>query len=211
MQDLWVCFELSEMRNGYFVEFGATNGTKNSNTWLLERDLGWKGILAEPNPLWHRDLAGSRTAHIEHRCVSSTSGESVAFMTTNDTDPELSGIAGFADGDHFAQTRSKGERIDVETVSLDDLLQKYRAPPVIDYLSIDTEGSELAILSSYSFKHRFRTISVESNAKNDEAIHKLLISQGYVRVFKTFSQWDSWYVAAELRERKSAAIVAPDS
>jgi hypothetical protein len=44
LQDLWVCFELGERMNGYFVEFGATNGLKNSNTWLLEKELGWRGL-----------------------------------------------------------------------------------------------------------------------------------------------------------------------
>jgi len=84
MQDLWVCFELGERTDGFFVEFGATNGVKNSNTWLLETKLGWKGILAEPNPIWHLDLALNRSVYIEHRCVSSVSGNVVSFVTTND-------------------------------------------------------------------------------------------------------------------------------
>src|SRR3979409_966312 len=53
LQDLWVGYELNERRGGFFVEFGATNGVVNSNTWLLEKKYGWKGILAEPNPVWH--------------------------------------------------------------------------------------------------------------------------------------------------------------
>ena len=49
LQDLWVSYELGEKQDGFFVEFGATNGLANSNTWLLEKKYGWKGILAEPN------------------------------------------------------------------------------------------------------------------------------------------------------------------
>src|SRR5260370_10835164 len=52
LQDLWVSYELGERREGFFVEFGATNGIANSNTWLLEKTYNWRGILAEPNPLW---------------------------------------------------------------------------------------------------------------------------------------------------------------
>lgn len=44
LQDLWVCFELGEKIGGYFVEFGATNGRKNSNTWLLEKHWGGRGF-----------------------------------------------------------------------------------------------------------------------------------------------------------------------
>ncbi|SFL50892.1 FkbM family methyltransferase [Methylobacterium pseudosasicola] len=211
LQDLWVCFELGEKTNGYFVEFGATNGSKNSNTWLLEKTLGWKGILAEPNPIWHAALAAERSAAIEHRCVSSRSHETVTFLATNDTDPELSGIARHADADHFAETRSRGQRIEIETISLDDLLDAYSAPNCIDYLSIDTEGSELDILSAYSFSRTFNVISVENNPKNEAAIDELLALKGYVRVFRQFSQWDSWYVSGSLRAGLEVVVAAPDA
>ncbi|MEA2989895.1 MAG: hypothetical protein QOG83_2606 [Alphaproteobacteria bacterium] len=42
--------ETGRKTSGYFVEFGATDGSNLSNTYLLERDFGWHGILAEPNP-----------------------------------------------------------------------------------------------------------------------------------------------------------------
>ena len=211
MQDLWVCYELGEKTDGYFVEFGATNGLKNSNTWLLEQVFGWKGILGEPNPIWHADLAANRQGSIEHKCVSSRSHETVTFIATNDTDPELSGIASSADADHFAETRSTGTRIEIGTISLDDLLDKYQAHQQIDYMSIDTEGSELDIVSNYSFSRKFKLISIENNPKNEVAVDEILAANGYVRVFRQFSQWDSWYVARELRADKPLSIAAPDS
>lgn len=211
MQDLWVCFELGEKQGGYFVEFGATNGLKNSNTWLLEKRLGWTGILSEPNPLWHASLSANRAAQIERRCVWSKSNDVVSFLTTNESDPELSGIADFSDGDQFGNVRNKGKRIEIQTISLDDLLNMYDAPPLIDYLSVDTEGSEFAILSNYSFSRKFKLISVESNSKNEISISKLLEDQGYIKVFKNFSQWDSWYVSSDLRENREVPIIAPES
>lgn len=210
LQDLWVCFELGEKKSGFFVEFGATDGIKNSNTFYLEKSLGWTGILAEPNPMWHAELTRNREASIEIKCVSSRSGDKVSFITTNDTDPELSGIDTFSNANHVADMRRSGQRIDLETISLDDLLDKYQAPATIDYLSIDTEGSELDIISSYSFGRRFRTISIENNPQNEKEIDRLLAAQGYVRVFSQFSQWDSWYVAAELRQGKTLNVVAPE-
>jgi FkbM family methyltransferase len=211
MQDLWVCFELAEKRNGFFVEFGSTNGLKNSNSWLLEKKFGWNGILAEPNPIWHSDLAANRSAPIEHRCVSSSSGAIVKFIVTDETDPELSSIADFSQGDHFSGIRSQGKQIEVETISLDDLLETYNAPTVIDYISIDTEGSELDILSAYSFSREFQLISVENNPKTEAAIQTLLESKGYRRVFPQFSQWDGWYVSRKLRSGEPLQIIAPES
>ena len=210
LQDLWVCFELKEKRGGFFVEFGATNGVTNSNTWLLETALDWKGILAEPNPFWHSALDANRQVAIEHRCVSSTSGDTVAFMATDNSDPELSAIAKFAKGDHFAELRDQGKGMEVETVSLNDLLEEYQAPAEIDYLSIDTEGSELDILSSYDFEaHRFSLISVEQNLLTELNIQHLLENNGYVRVLPQFSQWDGWYVSERLRDMAILEIFAP--
>ncbi|PVE21806.1 methyltransferase [Microvirga sp. KLBC 81] len=203
LQDLWVCYELGERRGGYFVEFGATNGLVNSNTWLLEKKYGWKGILVEPNPVWHSDLASIRSSVIDHRCVSSSTGKTVTFLTTDDADPELSSIAEFASGDHFADVRARGVGISVATVSLNDLLLEYGAPYQIDYISIDTEGSEYDILSHFDFsKHVFSLISVEQNKKAEAKIEALLARNGYVRVFREFSHWDGWYVHAELHNRR---------
>ena len=204
LQDLWVRYELGEKREGFFVEFGATNGVVNSNTWLLEKKYGWKGILAEPNPVWHSMLTANRVSAIDHRCVGSSTGKMVAFLTTDASDPELSSIAEFAGGDHFAEVRTRGAAIQVETVSLSDLLVEHKAPVEIDYLSIDTEGSEYAILSQFDFsRHVVNLISVEQNRHTEAKIEALLTKQGFDRVFKEFSQWDGWYVRAERRRQGS--------
>jgi FkbM family methyltransferase len=205
LQDLWVSYELGEKRGGYFVEFGATNGVVNSNTWLLEKKYGWKGILAEPNPVWHSMLAANRKSAIDHRCVDSNSGKMVEFLTTDASDPELSSIAEFASGDHFADVRARGTTIKVETISLNDLLIEHRAPFEIDYLSIDTEGSEYAILSEFDFsRYDVTLMSVEQNRHTEAKIETLLTKQGFHHVFKEFSQWDGWYVRAERRRQSSS-------
>ena len=42
------CFSLQQ--NGFFIEAGALNGEKGSNSLSLETDLGWSGLLAEGDP-----------------------------------------------------------------------------------------------------------------------------------------------------------------
>lgn len=44
LQDLFVLSELDYKTDGFFVEFGATDGLSISNTWLLEKYFNWKGI-----------------------------------------------------------------------------------------------------------------------------------------------------------------------
>lgn len=200
LQDLWVLYELAEKRDGYFVEFGATNGRVNSNTWLLENRYGWRGILAEPNPYWHSDIEANRPGPIDKRCVSARSGEMVNFLATDASDPELSAIADFAGGDHFASVRASGQKLQIETVSLNDLLDQHGAPQDIDYISIDTEGSEYDILSHFDFSRRqIKLISVEQNKQTEQSIASLLSAKGYERVFAEYSQWDGWYRRVEDR------------
>jgi hypothetical protein len=85
-----------------------------------------------------------------------------------------------------------GDLIEVTTTSLMDLLQQNQAPPVIDYLSIDTEGSELEILAGIDWgRHQFRCITVEHNfTAQREGIQALLEAQDYQRLE---AQWDDWY------------------
>jgi hypothetical protein len=68
-QDLFVLSEFQIKKNGFFVEFGATNGIDLSNTYLLEKEFNWIGILCEPAKFWHRSLGENRTSFIEHKCV----------------------------------------------------------------------------------------------------------------------------------------------
>jgi FkbM family methyltransferase len=211
-QDL---FALIETRGGsnrkFFVEFGAADGVLLSNTWLLEKKLGWDGIVAEPAQIFHETLRNNRSCAIDTRCVSTRTGDKVAFLEVSDSarsipellnfGPELSTIGSYADnGDWASKFRLRNSReYLVETVSLNDLLQSHGAPHVIDYMSIDTEGSELDILRSFDFeKYEVRVISVEHNFRPDvrTAIFELLSSKGFVRKHVDASRFDDWYAAA---------------
>jgi hypothetical protein len=89
---------------------------------------------------------------------------------------------------------------EVKTVSLLDLLKKYNAPKDIDYLSLDTEGSEIDILLAFDFdQYKVKFLTVEHNAKeeNRQSIYTLLTSKGYDRVLKNISNWDDFYVLKE--------------
>jgi len=79
------------------------------------------------------------------------------------------------------------------------LLDKYKAPGTIDFLSIDTEGSEYEILRNFEFnKYQFRVITCEHNyGPGREEIFALLTGHGYVRKFEELSTFDDWYVKTE--------------
>lgn len=193
-QDLFVLSELGFKRNGYFVEFGATNGVDLSNTHLLEKKFGWTGILAEPARCWHSDLRKNRTAQIETQCVWKESNSTLIFNEV--ANAEYSTIDSYSNLDLHKKTRKNGTFYDVKTISLNDLLSKHCAPESIDYLSIDTEGSEFEILSNFDFqKHHFKIITCEHNfTPMRQKIRELLEKHGYSRKFEHLSKFDDWYV-----------------
>ncbi len=192
-QDLFVLFSLSQKREGFFVEFGATDGVELSNTLLLERNYKWNGILAEPATCWHKDLSMNRNCVIDTRCVWTKSGEVLEFNEVSDR--ELSTITKYSNQDGHFVSRRMGEIYPVETISLNDLLSSNTAPSCIDYLSVDTEGSEFEILQAFDFhKYDVKIITVEHNfTVNRDGIRALLESRGFSRVFERFSMWDDWY------------------
>jgi FkbM family methyltransferase len=188
-QDLFCLIVNNWKEEGYFVDFGATNGIDINNTYILESQFNWTGILAEPSPQYHDELQLNRHTNIELNCVWEKSGELLDFIQAG----ELGQILDFKGNDNH---KRHGNLIKVMSISLSDLLRKYEAPPIIDYLSIDTEGSEYNILRSLNFdQYRFNCISVEHNlTKNRELIFKLLTSHGYKRVLTEISLFDDWYV-----------------
>ncbi|MEO5707306.1 MAG: FkbM family methyltransferase [Alteraurantiacibacter sp.] len=193
-QDFFALSATDWRRGGYFVEFGATDGRTLSNTWLLEKHFGWTGILAEPGRVWRDKLrAADRTAARDFDCVWERSGDTLQFH--EDSVGEFSTLESHKHMD--SHTRDHGSSYAVTTVSLRDLLDRHQAPAVIDFLSIDTEGSELQILTAYDFSRPIRAIAVEHNyTPNRVAIHGLLTAKGYLRQFEDLSEFDDWYVLA---------------
>lgn len=200
-QDLFVLAELNNKRNGFFVEFGATNGIDSSNTYLLETEFGWSGILVEPAKVWHKQLARNRSSRIDFSCVWSSSNKMIDFKETEEA--LFSTASDFVSADMHAEAREKGKNYVVPSISLEDLLDKYSAPRLVDYLSIDTEGSELEILEQFDFdKYKFSVITCEHNfSSNRERVLKLLEGNGYQRKLEQVSRVDDWYVLRQVRRR----------
>jgi FkbM family methyltransferase len=208
-QDLFVQFLLREKRGGFFVEFGATDGVSLSNTWLLEKHYDWSGILAEPARHWHKSLAKNRGCRIDTRCVWSQSGESLEFNETEEA--ELSTLVPFYGSDHKSKDRVLARPYQVKTVSLMDLLVSNEAPRVIDYMSIDTEGSEYTILKDFDFNaFRIGIITVEHNfvKASRQNLAQLLAKNGFRNVLTDHSAFDDWYVSEDILNARLASLQA---
>jgi hypothetical protein len=96
-------------RNGYFVEIGACDGKFLSNTYLLEKEFGWTGIVVEPARVWEHDLHQNRSCLIDTRCVWPKSNQSIQFSETRI--PEYSTTGARLDSDIAARFREKASNM----------------------------------------------------------------------------------------------------
>ena len=191
-QDLWVLEKTGYKRGGYFVEFGATDGVLLSNSWLLEKEFGWQGLLAEPNPKFFAQLQQNRNCILSDQCIGGETGKQVEFIFAD----AFGGSQDYADDDQHkdkrAAYRAAGRVANLTTISLHDFLQQHKAPKEIDYLSIDTEGSEFEILQAFPFEQwNIRLLTVEHNfTERRKDIRRLLEGIGYKC---REAQWDDWF------------------
>lgn len=181
-QDLQVLQYYNNKVGGYFIEVGASDGVKYSNTFVLEKNFGWRGICVEPLPEKFKELCKNRPFSI---CCDSplydVSGQVVTFDVAHQDDM-LSGINMDIDC-HKGTVDSSKHSITLTTITLNELLESCNAPTYIDYMSLDTEGSELKILSSFDFnKYKIGLIDVEHNyiEPRRTKIRELLTSNGYI-------------------------------
>lgn len=193
-QDIEVLRVFNNKRDGYFVEIGASDGVELSNTHLLEHRYNWKGICCEPIPDRFEKLVANRPNSVCYDvAVYKTTGDYVDFDVCNSYDL-FSGIPEHIDR-HKQAVESNKSTITVFTMSLLDVLNKANAPKFIEYLSIDTEGSELVILEGFNFtKYTFGLIDIEHNfiEPRRTEIRTLLELQGYK--YKGENQWDDMYI-----------------
>jgi FkbM family methyltransferase len=198
-QDVWVIHETMKM-GGFFVEFGATDGISGSNSFILSRDYKWKGILSEPNPVWHDRLMENRkddNTAISFDCIYTSTDQIVDFLAAQE--PDLSTIQGFEKADEHSAKRKDSTTISVKTITLLDLLKRYDAPINVDYISVDTEGSEYDILSAFfetNTEYEVKCFTVEHNLNVDVRVKlfNLMTANGYTRKFPELSRWDDFYV-----------------
>ena len=151
-QDKFVAEYFKYKREGYFIEIGAWNGQELSNTYFLEYELGWTGIVVEPHPDAYNNIYNVRGCLSENAAVISglVPVTEVWFL-----DKSMSSVIVPGPGPDV---------IKVPAETSHEILTKHSSPLVIDYLSIDVNGTELELIKSFPFHlYRVLVISVQHN------------------------------------------------
>jgi len=186
---------------GFFVEVGANNGERDSNSLLLEQ-FGWRGILIEANP----SLAAAATkarpkALVLNIAACERDEESVKFYRVSQGG-NLDGLSSmYLDSDVRNRIVEAGGTIDLIEVPgkrLDGVLKdSLPVGQTVDFVSIDVEGAEWHVIRGFDFKcFKPRLLLIEDNTRGKERrIPRLLKENNYVRVHRT--GWNDWYVPLE--------------
>ena len=184
-QDKWVTETMFPgVKDGYFLDVGSGDGVDGSNSKLLE-EKGWKGICIDPFP----EHMESRSCQLFKEVVFDQAGHKVRF--------KIAGGLGGVESElgRFRETASRGETVELTTVTLGDILERAHAPKYIHYVSLDIEGAELKALQGLPFeKYTLGALNIEHNDEEPKRteISMLLRSHGYKRVH-TWLQ-DEFYV-----------------
>lgn len=180
---------------GYFVEVGAGNGVKFSNTLFLENH-GWTGILIEPNKTAFKKLRKIRSSILCDSACFDISGQFVKFTETREG--EYSAFTSlYMNPLSNESKRSPVSSYLVRTITLDELFEQFNSPKIIDFLTIDTEGSEIQVINGINFKkYKFKIICIEMNYSKikSEIINKKLQAEGYMQILKSLSSFDTWFI-----------------
>lgn len=177
-------------RDGVFVELGALDGVKFSNTKFFEEAMDWKGALIEASPRSIRALKRNRHNSRNLMIPEAVCAEGVGhidFVTgrvaATDGIPENMAVA------FKKKFYSKGRQrqVSVPCRPLGSMLQdlaKHTKSHHVDLFSLDVEGSELAVLETNDWRvpvHYFMVEMDGRNATKDEAVRQLLYKHNYLR------------------------------
>ena len=204
-QDIFALLMVGKNYDKTFLEFGATDGLELSNTYLLENNCGWTGVLCEPSPQWHDILKKNRpNTKIVTECIWNISNKKLRFFVSDVG--VLSTLEEFKESDKLSipgNTKNrieKGNVVTVNTISLNELIEKEFKGKSPSYISIDTEGSEYEILKGFDFKkYDPGCFTIEHNFTNlQKDIDEIMKSNNYLRIFKEITAFDAWYVRKDV-------------
>jgi len=188
-QDLWVIKTTNYKKNGYFLDIGAYDGIHFSNSYLLETEHDWTGLLVEANPNNFELLKNNRP---NSQNVMVAVSDYCGFIKINDISMSIKIVL-----------ENTNKSYNIESTTFQELFIKYNVPQIIDYMSLDIEGYESKALSKFPFdKYVCNLITVEHNmyltgSKNKYDIQNILLNNNYYIVKENIEHnnnpFEDWY------------------
>jgi len=183
-QDKFLLKLFPNKKKGVFLDIGAYDGLYYSNSFYLEKEMGWNGICVEPNPFVFEKLKVNRKCSLIKCCISEQPGE-FDFLIVNGYGEMLSGLIDFFDEKHLtridkiiSEHGGSKEIIKVPAHPIKTILSE-KGIYEVDYCNIDVEGGEMTVLKSIDFSAvKIRVFTIENNYGTNN-VKKFLTTKGY--------------------------------
>ncbi len=148
--DVVLAEAIGRPRNGTFIELGGNDGLQASNSFLLERELGWRGVLIEAIP----ELAAEAQRNRPHATVVCAAASSSNHC----------GVIGMQYDDLTSRVIENAPSIMVATTTISTVIDDLMHGCAPDLLSIDVEGHEMEVLGGLDLtRHRPQWVLVETD------------------------------------------------
>jgi FkbM family methyltransferase len=167
----------NKKKSGFYVEIGVLDGWRQSQSIHFEHIKNWNGIIVEPIPSYYDEIKKYRGCNICTNPISDKR-EFNRFVIR-----DFLAYSHMIDIDEIYGPEETTNTIDVNTITLFDLLEQYSSPEIIDFIAIDTEGYEYRILSKYfeeNTKYKVNLISFETI--KDYQMHQLMTANSYLKI-----------------------------
>lgn len=172
-------------KDGFFIDIGAHDGVALNNTYFFEK-LGWYGICIEPTPYIFERLCNNRNCELLNIALSDVSGN-MDFMVLSGYTQMLSGLLNNYDPRHVNRINGEmgikyeGKLGSKEIIKIKtDTFMSLKTPKIIDFISLDVEGSEINILKGIDFNEKLIKVIVVENNYHDKSINDILENNGFV-------------------------------
>lgn len=172
--------------NGVFLEIGANDGFKQSNTYYFEKIRNWKGILIEPIPELYERCKRKRKRSEVFNCLCSSPEDTGKTKTIQYADLMSQVQGAFDDKSKETEHINRGLQIqkieqsytiDLPCFTLSEVIERSRFKE-IDLMTIDVEGFELEVLKGLDLnRHKPEFILVETWEHEKEAVTDYLNAQ----------------------------------
>lgn len=170
---------------GQCIEIGAVDGIDGSNTYLFEKK-NWQCLCIEPNPFYFEKLKHNRKNAVQVACGAENKDDAKfdIFHLDNDNMSAVSSLKVderlISSHSHLIKSKSV---IKVNIRTLNHILEENSAIfNKLDFVSIDTENTELDVLRGFDLNKYQPTLLVIENNFCDPEITTYLKAFNYLKI-----------------------------
>ena len=209
-------FTEKEMRGGFYIEAGAVNGVWQSNTLLLEKNLGWTGLLVEPDHNLYQECLVSRSGNFVYNAALVDSEYKLPLVMGAFTPQTkrhvlsaralyynlaLQGVIDYKNPDFNIKPGAEIRSEPAATLAF--ILDHFNIKRQVDLMSLDVEGLEIEALDGLDLnttRPTYIIIETTTDESKREKIYNYLVKFNY-RFIEQMTPNDAFYIAAEGKQK----------